>query len=309
MISPENKSKNEDAEPRYIIAGLGEVLWDIFPDNRQLGGAPANFAFHCKQMGANSSVVSCVGYDELGDQALIELKEMGVDTSHISRDDDSPTGSVDVQLDDDGKPTYQFPSSVAWDKISLTSELRQFATTVDAICFGSLGQRSAPSRAAIQAFVKATPEKALRIFDVNLRQNFYNCETISDSLQIANVLKVSDEELPTLADYFSLSGSIDSQLTLLREKFALDLIAYTRGGDGSILNGVAETDVSDGFNVDATDSVGAGDSFTAALCTGLLRGWPLKRVNLYANLVAGYVCTEKGATPKLPAELLQTEVH
>ncbi len=285
------------------VAGIGELLWDVFPTHSRLGGAPANFAYHCSQLGAQAWPVSCVGADPLGERIRETLKQKGMDTRYVIESETYPTGTVDVVLSA-GKPLYEIHEDVAWDHIPCTDELKAFAATLDAVCFGSLSQRSGESRGAVRSFLQQVPGGALKIFDVNLRQEFFSKELIEESLRRANILKLSDEELPVLAGYFGLQGGTTGQLQQLRAQFELKLIAYTRGPDGSVLLAQDETDDCTGLPGNAVDSVGAGDSFTAALCMGLLWGRPLKAVNLFANQVATFVCSQKGATPDLPAELI-----
>ncbi len=288
---------------RFTVAGIGELLWDVFPHHKRLGGAPANFAFHCHQLGAEAYPVSCVGTDELGLGIRDKLREMGVDASYVLESDTFPTGTVQVTLNDDGKPSYQIFENVAWDHIAFTGGLRALAEELDAVCFGSLSQRSPVSRETIHAFLRHMPEAAQRIFDPNLRQSYFSKEQVEDSLRLASILKLSDEELPVLAGYFGLRGDVMDQLNELRERFALQLVAYTRGADGSVLLRGDEVDVAPGVESLAVDSVGAGDSFTASLCMGVLKGWPLSRVNAFANRVASFVCSQRGATPVLPEDL------
>lgn len=289
---------------RFTVAGIGELLWDVFPHYKRLGGAPANFAFHCYQLGAKAYPVSCVGKDELGRHIREALREMGVDTSYVLECDAFPTGTVQVTLDDHGKPSYRIFEDVAWDQIPFTGGLEALAAKLDAVCFGSLAQRSAVSRATIRSFVQHMPRQALKIFDVNLRQSFVSKEQIDGSLQLASILKLSDEELPVLAGYFGLRGDVVAQLDALRERFDLNLVAYTRGPRGSVLVRSDEIDDAPGQGGLAVDSVGAGDSFTASLAIGALEGWPLREVNRFANKVATFVCSQKGATPALPEHLI-----
>lgn len=288
------------------VAGIGEVLWDIFPDGSLLGGAPTNFACHCRQLGADAHVVSCVGNDDLGRQAIAGLKQRDVGVSYLQQHDARPTGSVAVTLDKKGKPTYDILQNVAWDYLTFTPELATFAPSLDAACFGVLGQRSEASRQTIRSLLQKMPSHALKILDVNLRKPFFSKTLVQESLTLATVLKLSDEELPVLASYFDLTGSAIEQLVALRERFDLSLVAYTRGPEGSLLVGADETVTTRGVEMTVVDSVGAGDSFTAALCMGLLKSLPLADVNVFANRVAGYVCSQKGACPKLPDHLRLT---
>ncbi|RDE51273.1 MAG: carbohydrate kinase [Candidatus Accumulibacter meliphilus] len=295
--------QGEGMNKGFTVAGIGELLWDVFPQHKRLGGAPANFAFHCYQLGAKAYPVSCVGTDELGLGLRDKLREMGVDASYVLESDSFPTGTVQVTLNDEGKPSYRIFENVAWDHIAFTSDLKALAATLDAVCFGSLSQRSPVSRASIHAFLRQMPEAALKIFDVNLRQSYFSQKQVEDSLRLASILKLSDEELPVLAGYFGLRGDVMEQLNELRERFDLALVAYTRGPDGSVLVRGDEVDVAPGVAGLAVDSVGAGDSFTASLCMGVLKDWPLSRVNAFANRVASFVCSQKGATPLLPEDL------
>ncbi len=286
------------------VAGIGEVLWDVFPEHRRLGGAPANFACHCAQLGADAVVVSCVGADDAGEQILAALRALGTDTGLIARSSAHPTGTVQVTLGADGSASYQIREDVAWDHLPLTDQLVAAAARSDAACFGTLAQRSATSRDTIRALVDAMPAGARRIYDVNLRPPFFSKALVSASLDLATVLKLSDEELPVLAGFFDLHGTPRAQLAALRERFGLELVACTRGAHGSLLVSADEVDDTPGVPVEAVDPVGAGDSFTAALCMGLLWGWPLPRINRFANEVARFVCQQPGATPVLPARLI-----
>lgn len=289
---------------QYTIAGIGELLWDTFPHRSRIGGAPGNFAWHCKQLGAQAYPISCVGADEQGARMRTELKKQDVDTTYLMTHANYPTGLAKVTFDTSNKPNYEIVLNAAWDHITLTPELLQLAQNLDAACFGSLSQRFPESRSTIQQFLQAMPAKSLKIFDINLRQTFYSKAIIERSLQIANVLKLSDEELAVLTDYFALQGSIKEQLQQLLNRFDLSLLVYTRGAEGSLLLSPDSYDDAPGISgAELIDSVGAGDSFTAAISIGLLRGWPLAQINRFANQVAYFVCSQAGATPKLPEQL------
>ncbi len=292
---------------QFNVAGIGELLWDVFPEHKRMGGAPANFSCHCGQLGANAVPVSCVGADPLGKELVESLKELGMSSEFIFETAEYPTGTVNVVLNN-AKPTYEIREDVAWDHIPFPDELKALAGTLDAACFGSLSQRSGESRGSIRLFLKHVPDTALKIYDINLRQSFYSKAVVEESLELANVLKVSDEELPVIADYFDLQGSTEELLQAVREKFDLKYIAYTRGKDGSILLSADEIDDFPGCEGVAVDSVGAGDSANAAFCMGLLKGWPLAEVNLFANEVSTFVCMQKGATPKLPEHLIHKSI-
>lgn len=288
-----------------VVVGLGEVLWDILPGGRQLGGAPANFAYHAKAMGAKAYPVSCVGGDELGDEILRRIEAIGLSGEFVGVDAEHPTGTVSVELDIAGKPSYVIHENVAWDFIAPRPELIGLAARTDCVCFGSLAQRSAVSRTTIRDFVTATRDDCLRIFDINLRQHYFNIDTIAPGLSWATVLKLNDEELPVLAELLSIEGTSTEMLGTLYRRYNLDLIALTKGGQGSLLFTPEAHSIQPGLPVEVADTVGAGDAFTAALAMGLLAGLDLDAVAEGANRVASYVCSQKGATPAMPPELLR----
>ena len=289
--------------PVPVVVGIGELLWDVFPEGKQLGGAPLNFSYHCAQLGAEAHPVSAVGADSDGAEIRQILSAKNLPDAHVQADSEHPTGRVNVTLHG-GKPTYEILGDVGWDFIRFDEELRSLADRADAVCFGSLAQRGDTSRKAIHDFLAAMRVDSLRIFDINLRQEFFSREIIEHSLRQANILKLSDEELPVLAELFSLSGPVDSQLDALRRTFHLRLVAYTMGGEGSLLVAANEKARHPGFPTKVIDTVGAGDSFTAALCTGLLKNLPLAEINRTACQVAAFVCSQAGATPSLPREFL-----
>ena len=289
-----------------LVIGLGEVLWDMLPSGKQFGGAPANFAYHAKAMGAEGVVVSCVGDDELGREILKRLDALELGRECVAVDPKHPTGTVSVTLDADGKPDYVIHEPVAWDFIPTVSAMEELAARTDAVGFGSLAQREATSRATVQHFLGATRPDCLRIFDINLRQHYYDRDTIAAGLEAANVLKLNDEELPVVAELLAIEGDEEALLATLIERFSLHVIALTKGGDGSVLAAADERSVHPGFAVEATagaDTVGAGDSFTAVLAMGLLRGLDLDTINQRANRTACHVCGQSGATPEMPVEL------
>jgi fructokinase len=286
-----------------VVVGIGEMLWDVFPEGKKLGGAPLNFSHHCGQLGASAHPVSAVGADADGAEIRQILASKNLPDAQVQTDTAHPTGRVNVTLQN-GKPTYEILAEVAWDYIRFDQNLRDLASRADAVCFGSLAQRSPVSRATIQAFLEAMRPEALRIFDVNLRQNFYSKEILETSLRHANIFKLSDEELPTLARFFDLTGQVLNQLQALRGMFDLRLVAYTRGGEGSLLVTANETSDHPGIPTEVVDTVGAGDSFTATLCMGLLQNLPLAEINRRACQVASFVCSQSGATPQLPSNLI-----
>lgn len=288
---------------KFHITGIGEILWDMFPDGAQFGGAPANFVCHAQALGATSHMVSCVGSDELGWRALGYLKEHGVDISAVAQSEERPTGTVEIELDAEGVAQYEFAANVAWDALTWSEALTHAAHEADVVCYGTLGQRSEISKGTIQRFLKRTSDDCLCIFDVNLRQHFYSEALIRDSLEFANILKLNDEELPVLSSSCGLSGSETTVMEQLRERYNLRLVALTRGAEGAILftgDGISECN---GFAVEVKDTVGAGDAFTAAMTLGLLLGHELDRINEHACRVAAFVCSQDGAAPKLPDSL------
>jgi len=287
----------------YHIVGVGELLWDLFPDGPRFGGAPVNFACHAAALGANVHVVSGIGDDPLGGQARAALQSHGVSADGVAISEKYRTGTVEVAVDAAGKATFEFASNVAWDHLNWSPALERLAACCDAVCFGTLGQRSAESRQTVQQFVRATPSSALRIFDINLRPPFYSEEVIRQSLALANILKLNDDELPILASLCQVSGTDVEMLSQLSQKWNLKLVALTRGSQGAMLVRGSEISSYPGLKVAVKDTVGAGDAFTAALVFGLLRNDPLDLINRRACEVAAYVCSCSGATPTLPDEI------
>jgi len=288
---------------KFKIVGVGEVLWDLLPEGRQLGGAPANFACHAASLGAESCVISRVGSDEPGRELVGRLEKLGVSTVCIERDPVAPTGTVSVRVAPDGQPDFIIHENVAWDNIAGEAAGMQAVKGAHAVCFGTLAQRGEISRRSIRALPGAAPAESLRIFDVNLRQQFFSRDLIVESLALANVLKINETELPVLAGMFKLSGDERAQVLELAKRFNLRMVALTRGGRGSLLYSQGRWSEHPGMKVDVVDTVGAGDSFTAALALGVLNGWPLDEINARASQVAAFVCTQRGATPVLPERL------
>lgn len=289
-------------ESRRVIS-LGEVLWDLFPDETRFGGAPANFACHATAHGAEVIMISRVGADALGDEAVLELQSRGVGTHYLQRDAVLPTGTVQVQLDDQGVPRYDIRESVAWDQLEWKPALQPLMEQVHAVYFGTLGQRNPCSRQTIQQFVATVPSSTLCVYDVNLRAPYVREDIVRSSLELANVLKLSDEELDFVTGLAGVHGDVTTRLAALRERYGLKLVALTRGSAGAFL--MTENSFSDfpGVSTQVQDTVGAGDSFTATMVTGLLQGKSLDVINERACRVAAYVCSQKGATPSLPADL------
>jgi len=288
------------------VIGAGEVLWDLLLTGPQLGGAPANFAYHAHALGAEAQVITRVGKDDYGREIIRRFHEMGLPETGVQIDETAPTGTAKVALSGDGLAHFTIQENVAWDSMAVTDEAVAVARRADAICFGSLGQRCEASRNTIQYLVAATPPDALRVFDINMRQQFYSRDVVEKSFRLANVLKLNDDELPRLADMFSLTGSTEDQIGQLAQTFSLRLVALTRGPNGSLLyqkdNGEVRRSDCPSRPVKVVDTVGAGDSFTAALVLGLLRKMDLDEINTVANEVARYVCSQPGATPALPVE-------
>ena len=284
----------------FKIIGIGEVLWDLLPSGPQLGGAPANFTFHAHALGARAGVVTRIGNDALGTEILQRLEQAGVESGAVQVDEEAPTGTVTVELSAEGVPNFTIHENVAWDRLEVTPRALDEIRAADAICFGSLAQRSESARIAVQKLVASAPAEALRIFDINLRQHYYSQEVIGSSLRLAHVLKLNDVELPILAGMFNLAGTTREQIKRLSDQFDLQLIALTRGGEGSLLYRQGEWSDQPSEPVEIADTVGAGDAFTAALVLGLLRRLELGKINSLAGEVARYVCSCAGATPPLP---------
>lgn len=287
---------------RLLLIGLGELLWDVLPEGEQLGGAPANFSYHAAALGAEGLVVSTVGNDERGERALRELAGRGLSTAGIAVSDGWPTGYVEAELDDRGVASYHFPDDVAWDHLIVNEAAEAAARRAAAVCFGSLCQRCAESRRAMQRFLGLLPAPALKIFDVNLRQHFYSEEVLHASLDRADVVKLNGDELPVVAGLFRLAGDPREQLQQLVRLFGLRLAILTRGGGGSLLVAAAEISDHPGAAADLADTIGAGDSFTAAVAVGLLLGLPLAEISERANRLAAFVCSRSGAMPAIPEE-------
>lgn len=285
---------------RYCVAGIGEVLWDVFPEGEQLGGAPANVACQCARLGAQAYLISCVGNDDRGVRARNYLRGHGVDLSCLAVSSEFETGVVNIVLDAQGKPAYEIREGVAWDHIPWSEDLKPVLARLDAICFGTLAQRGELSRSCIESCLAGVPEKCLRVFDVNLRMQFYSREILRRSLEAANALKLNDEELPVLAAMFGLSGTDREQLEQLMDIFDLRIAALTCGAKGAWMMTREEADFSVSPEITVVDTVGAGDAFTAAMITGFLAGNPLSEINRDANALAAYICTVKGALPSLP---------
>ena len=286
------------------IVGAGEVLWDVFSDGEHFGGAPANVAMHAAALGAKASMISAVGNDRRGDEALARLDAAGINRDAVAQLLGRPTGVVSVTVDAKGQPSFDIVADVAWDYLPWSPAVEDVARRADAICFGTLAQRGAISRATIQRALKTASSNAWRLFDVNLRQHYYDERVVLASLEQANAIKLNDEELPVVARFCKLpaAGPVD-QLRTLCDWFGLRIAALTRGAAGSILVSPSAVCESPAQRAEVCDTVGAGDAFTATLLVGLLARRPLAEVSERANAVAAYVCSQPGATPPIPAEL------
>ena len=286
-----------------IVVGLGETLWDLFPDGAVWGGAPGNVACDAAGLGARSFMVSRVGCDPLGDQGIAALESLGVDCTHLQRDPRHPTGTVAVTLAPAGDASYVFATDTAWDHLEWEPGLDQLAAAADAVCFGTLGQRSEESKQTIRRFLAAAT-RAVRVFDVNLRQHFYSPELIRESLTLATVLKLNDEELPVVA---AACGVVENDpvaaVRRLADRYGLRLAALTRAAAGSVLAADGVVSTRPAVAPVIVDTVGAGDAFTAAVITGLLCGRPLEAIHDHASRLAAFVCGCRGATPRIPAEM------
>lgn len=294
----------------YTIVGLGELLWDVLPSVSRIGGAPANFAFHAARFGTRACVVSAVGRDVLGREAVRKIQEAGVE-SHIAPTE-HPTGVVEVVLSEAGVPRYDIKTEVAWDYIPFGDDLRELARRTDAVCFGTLAQRSPVSRQSIVQFLDAMPDDAdrLKIFDVNLRAPFFSAESLRAGMERCNVVKLNEDEAPLLKELLGLQppdGKADSDAlsavghALLAEYSRLRLVILTLGAAGSYVFTRTVESYQPAPRVKVADTVGAGDAFTAAFCVSLLRNKPIAEAHRIAARVSSYVCSQHGAMP--PYEL------
>jgi fructokinase len=284
---------------RFTVVGLGELLWDIFPEGKQLGGAPANFAYMTSLLGDAGIVASRVGSDELGREAALRLQQLGLETKYVQSDARHHTGTVAVTVDPAGQPRFQISTDVAWDFFEWTPEWQALAQGMDAVCFGSLAQRCPQSRATIRSFLNAVRPGTTRIFDVNLRQKFYSAEVLAESISLAEIVKVNHEELPTVADLLGLPFIYDERRAAqwLRDKYNLKVVCITRGAKGSLVVGEEEVSEHSGYRVYVADTVGAGDAFTAALTYHYLRHASVSTLNEAANRMGAWVASQTGATP------------
>ena len=280
-----------------LVIGIGELLWDIFPGGKKMGGAPANVIYHAVQSGCNGHVISSVGADNLGDLMVDEMAGRGLSADYITRDEDHPSGTVSVTLDTNGSPSYVILENVAWDNIRETEENSMLVEKADAVCFGSLAQRSNVTGSTITSLLGKAGKNTLKVFDLNLRQKFYSYEVIERSLELSNVLKLNNDELEIIAGIFSLDGTDHERLEQLSVKYDIELIALTKGSDSSIIFTLTEQSTLPSPRVNVVDTVGAGDCFTAVLIAGMLNNNSLREIHERAVDLSAWVCTQHGATP------------
>jgi fructokinase len=287
---------------KRLVVGLGEVLWDMLPEGRKIGGAPVNFAYHAGQFGIDTMAVSAIGNDKLGEDTIAEMN--GKHLNHIFPSVPYPTGSVQVSLDEKGVPAYDIKENVAWDNIPFTNEIESVARSCRAVCFGSLAQRNAVSRNTIRKFIESTPSGCIRIFDINLRQNFYTSNVIRDSLEHCNILKINDEEIMLVSRMFNYdSSNIENVCRTIMEDFSLEMVILTCGTKGSYIFTKGGVSFMPTPKVNVADTVGAGDSFTGSFCAAILRGLPVAEAHKKAVEVSAYVCTQNGAMPEIPESM------
>ena len=286
------------------ILGIGELVWDVFPAGKQLGGAPVNFAFFAKELGAEAYPVAALGTDELGDEAIQMLKPSGLSLDYIQRNS-MDTSRVLVTTDENGVPQYEIVENVAWDSMECNAEVLALASSADVICWGSLAQRSEKSRDSILAILDAAPESCLMVFDINIRQRFYTPEVIEESLKRADILKLNEDELPIVCELFGIEGTQAEQISQLIVRYDLKNVIFTQGAVCSeVYDAVGLVSRMDTPKVEVADTVGAGDSFTATYVTSILLGKTPLQAHEMAVKVAAFVCTQNGAINPLPSEYL-----
>ena len=287
-----------------LVIGMGEALWDVLPEGKKIGGAPANFAYHVSQFGLPSCVVSAIGDDPLGHEIIENFTSNGL--THQIEKVPYPTGTVQVEIDQAGVPQYEIKENVAWDNIPYTAMLENLAERTTAVCFGSLAQRNVVSRNTINRFLDAIPAEndPLIVFDVNLRQGFYNKEILCNSMKRCNILKINDEELVTVSRMFGYPGiDLQDKCWILLGKYNLRMLILTCGINGSYVFTPGNVSFQPTPKVEVADTVGAGDSFTAAFISNILKGKTVAEAHSCAVQTSAYVCTKKGAMPILPPEL------
>lgn len=283
---------------KFTVVGLGEILWDVFPEHEQLGGAPANFAYISSLLGEEAVVASRIGTDGLGKEIIERLQGLELDVSYLQRDPAHTTGTVKVEVAADGQPRFEITKNVAWDFLEWTADLKGLAAKVDAVCFGSLAQRGARTRDTIGRFLAATRKDAVRVFDVNLRQSFYSPEILAASAERSHILKLNHEEVPLVMNMLGAPKLDELQATgWLCQRFGLKLVCITRGASGSLLASADAHHEHPGHCVVVADTVGSGDAFTATLVHHFLRGSSLEVMNDAANRMGAWVASRPGAMP------------
>lgn len=286
---------------------MGEALWDVLPEGKKIGGAPANFAYHVSQFGLPSCVVSAVGEDALGKEIVDNFTSKGL--NQLIAEVPYPTGTVQVEIDQAGVPQYEIKENVAWDNIPYTAHLESLAEKTRAVCFGSLAQRNVVSRNTINRFLDAMPQNddTLVVFDVNLRQGFYNKEILCNSMKRCNILKINDEELVTVSRMFGYPGiDLQDKCWILLGKYNLKMLILTCGINGSYVFTPGNVSFQPTPKVEVADTVGAGDSFTAAFIASILKGKPVSEAHQKAVETSAFVCTQQGAMPTLPTSLTES---
>ena len=287
-----------------FVVGMGEALWDILPEGKKIGGAPANFAYHVSQFGLPSCVVSAIGDDALGHEIIENFTSKGL--NQLIAEVPYPTGTVQVEIDQAGIPQYDIKENVAWDNIPYNEVLQDLAKKTKAVCFGSLAQRNVVSRETINRFLDAMPKNDdnLVVFDVNLRQGFYNKDILTNSMERCNILKINDEELVVVSRMFGYPGiDLQDKCWILLGKYNLKMLILTCGVNGSYVFTPGKVSFQPTPKVEVEDTVGAGDSFTAAFIASILKGKSVEEAHATAVRTSAFVCTKKGAMPVLPPEI------
>ena len=293
-----------------LMIGLGEVLWDLLPSGRVLGGAPANFAYMANVLGDQGIVASRVGNDDLGREACSVMRELGLSTAYLQIDDQHETGTAIVSIDGFGQPNFTIKEPVSWDSLQWSADWQELAARADVVCFGSLAQRSRISATTIESFLRTASQNALCICDVNLRQSFYSKEVLQKSFQYADIVKLNEQELPIVSSLLRLgAGSEETLGKGLLDECNLRMVCITRGARGSLLVSQEQTVEHRGFHVKVADAVGAGDAFTACLAHHYFRQHTLEEISEAANRFASWVATQTGATPAITPEELWKILH
>ena len=291
----------------YKITGIGEILWDVFPEGKKLGGAPANFTYFVKNLGQEGIIASRIGSDPLGKEILVSLEKLNLSGDFIQIDSNYPTGTVEVKVDAGGKPDYTIKEYTAWDFLELNDKWIELARNTDVICFGTLAQRLPQSRKTIIDFLNLSWKSAVKVYDINLRRNFYSLEVITQSLELATILKLNEKELELIR---KITGESDKKSDIvfcrkLMDKYGIELVCITKGGRGSLLVDKKNYYEHPGYRVKVIDTVGAGDAFTAAIVVKYLDGASLKEMSDMANRLGSWACSQKGPTPPFNKRIMK----